>query len=333
MCHPVNSRKPSAFKIVRSGREESQSPERKPISFLQLPNLTLRQSERRRNLSSQNQQLSSSTLPEPTYFKEQLKRVLVHKSISSQKDKIYYEQFLKNVKDLSNMSKDFLFDEEEYLDKIRLRRVLKEQDSAFLEGESALPLLVLDLDETLIHCLKPDAESNDFTVKTGYSTGNGQWVAMRVNVRPMATEFLQEMSNHFTIFVFTASEIQYAKTAVKLVDPDQRYIRRVLDRRFCCVTKKGFLVKDLRIFAREQRVKQILLVDNSSYCFFPQLKNGVPIVPFEQNQADRELLDLMHYLIYLRNIQSSMVAFNSEYFKLQRYGSSGRLDSIVTEIF
>ena len=169
-------------------------------------------------------------------------------------------------------------------------------------------------------------------METGYYNDSRQWVGLRINVRPFVREFLEELSSYFVIYVFTASEVLYAKAVVKLVDPQRRFIRRVFDRRFCCVTQKGYVVKDLRIFGREHKVKQILMVDNSSYCFFPQLKNGIPVIPFETNQGDKELIDLGEYLKSIAR-QPSMVAINSDHFKLDKYGSSVRLEEIASKLF
>ena len=329
----VVSRNSSAIRVAKS-KNDSTSTSNTPS---ELPPLSLRQSvgqilRRKVNPAGASFSQVISTFSRPTYFMEQLRKVLVYKNISSVRDKAYYEQFLKNVKDLTQMNQDALVDEEEYLDKVRLRRILKEEDNSFLPNEPTLPLLVLDLDETLVHCLKPGAEGSSSTVETGYYNDSRQWVGLRINVRPFVREFLEELSSYFVIYVFTASEVLYAKAVVKLVDPQRRFIRRVFDRRFCCVTQKGYVVKDLRIFGREHKVKQILMVDNSSYCFFPQLKNGIPVIPFETNQGDKELIDLGEYLKSIAR-QPSMVAINSDHFKLDKYGSSVRLEEIASKLF
>lgn len=327
------SRNPSSIRITKS-KNDSTSTTSTPS---ELPPLSMRQSVGqilRKKVNSTGATFSQviTMFNRPTYFMEQLKKVLVYKNISTSRDKIYYEQFLKNVKDLTQMNQDALSDEEEYLDKVRLRRILKEEDCGFLPNDPTLPLLVLDLDETLVHCLKPGAESLDSTIETGYFNDSKQWIGLRINVRPFVREFLEELASFFVIYVYTASEAQYAKSVVRLIDPQRRFIRRVFDRRFCCVTQKGYVVKDLRIFGREHKVKQILLVDNSSYCFFPQLRNGIPVIPFESFQGDKELIDLGEYLKSIAR-QPTMVAFNNDYFKLDRYGSSGRLEEIISKLF
>lgn len=41
----------------------------------------------------------------------------------------------------------------------------------------------------------------------------------------------------------------------------------------------------------------MVLVDNSAYCYYPQLDNGIPIIPFYDNKKDKELLFLTDYLL------------------------------------
>lgn len=84
----------------------------------------------------------------------------------------------------------------------------------------------------------------------------------------------------------------------------------------------------MRIFSREAKIKHTILVDNSSYCFFPQLKNGVPVVPFESNKQDRELLELKEYLKFLAKDKNAMVNVNSDYFRLSSYSKGLKIDDL-----
>lgn len=53
-------------------------------------------------------------------------------------------------------------------------------------------------------------------------------------------------------------------------------------------------MKDLRILGVD--LKNIVLVDNSAYSFGLQLDNGIPILPFYEDESDDELLHLSTYL-------------------------------------
>lgn len=64
------------------------------------------------------------------------------------------------------------------------------------------------------------------------------------------------------------------------------------------MTSGGMYIKDLRIFA-DRSLDQIVLIDNASYSFSWQIDNGIPIIPFYDNKADRELQSLEKYLVKL----------------------------------
>ena len=60
---------------------------------------------------------------------------------------------------------------------------------------------------------------------------------------------------------------------------------------------------------------RILLVDNSASAFANQLASGIPIVPFEGNPNDCELLALSDYLVQLAG-EPNPVRANQQYFSL-----------------
>ncbi len=47
--------------------------------------------------------------------------------------------------------------------------------------------------------------------------------------------------------------------------------------------------------------ENIIIVDNNSYSFIRNLKNGIPIIPFVNDVNDTELCDLKEYLISICN--------------------------------
>lgn len=63
--------------------------------------------------------------------------------------------------------------------------------------------LVLDLDETLIHTVQPKEKSDVVLKLEGLDS-------LCFNIRPYCLEFLEKMSEHFAIYVFTASTPAYA---------------------------------------------------------------------------------------------------------------------------
>lgn len=62
------------------------------------------------------------------------------------------------------------------------------------------------------------------------------------------------------------------------------------------------------------------------------LDNGIPIVPFFQNDQDSELLQLQSYLKYV-NLHDDVWKVNRHYFKLYKYKNYRQLDKLFKNLF
>lgn len=111
---------------------------------------------------------------------------------------------------------------------------------------------------------------------------------------------MKTLSEHFELIVFTASHQGYADKVIDLLDPTHTFISHRLFREHCFKTKQGVYVKDLRILNR--RLDKTLIVDNAMYSFALQLHNGIPIIPFSDNQEDKELIHLQQFLLSLKGV-------------------------------
>lgn len=76
--------------------------------------------------------------------------------------------------------------------------------------------LVLDLDETLVHCKVEPVPNCDFVFAVPFC---GQTYQVHVQCRPYLQEFLQAVSPHFEVVVFTASQRVYAEALLDILDP------------------------------------------------------------------------------------------------------------------
>lgn len=161
-------------------------------------------------------------------------------------------------------------------------------------------LLLLDLDETLIHCSGDLSLRNQFEMEIDFINHEGVPLRGLLNIRPHARQFLQNMSEHFEVVIFTASMKYYADRILRVLDPQKKFVSHVFYRESCARTKGDKLVKDLTAFTKIS-VEDMILVDNNMYCIWPQPQNGVPIINFEFNQADRELEKLEGFLIKLKS--------------------------------
>ena len=82
-------------------------------------------------------------------------------------------------------------------------------------------LLLLDLDETLVHCVKTPNPLRPPTVKIDITTPSGVVVKdVGFNIRPKCNELLVAANRHYEVCVFTASTPQYADSIIDYLDPD-----------------------------------------------------------------------------------------------------------------
>ena len=198
----------------------------------------------------------------------------------------------------------------------------------FLEENKKI--LLLDLDETLIHAdfLENPAENEDLknlydaiisfytmeeqinnNLNNNDNTDNNttddeskddscEKVLNKVGIflRPKVKEFLQEISRYFLIGIFTASIPEYADAVINYLDPEEKYIKFKLYRNDCVSVCDMLRVKDLSLFG-EENLDRIVLLDNNIYSFSAQLSNGILINSFFCDKSDDELSNVRKYLI------------------------------------
>ncbi|CAD8092753.1 unnamed protein product [Paramecium sonneborni] len=153
--------------------------------------------------------------------------------------------------------------------------------------------VVFDLDETLIHCNENQSLKADVYLHIKFPTGD--IVQAGINIRPYAKWILIELSKVCEVIIFTASHQCYASQVIQHLDPNNELLSAQVFRDGCVLSSEGVHIKDLRIFRRD--LKDIVLVDNAAYSFGSHLENGIPIIPYYDNQEDKELKLLYDFLI------------------------------------
>lgn len=145
-------------------------------------------------------------------------------------------------------------------------------------------VLVLDMDETLIHAkflMHPGQEKShdgDFIVSIANQSGS-EALQISVKMRPFLDNSLEHLAKYYEIAVFTAGEQSYADAVLDYLDEERQIIKHRLYRQHCIKAAEGVYVKDLRIIG-DRNPSDIILVDNSIVSFAFNLDNGVPISAF-----------------------------------------------------
>lgn len=162
------------------------------------------------------------------------------------------------------------------------------------------PTLVLDLDETLVHCnANSDGLPGTFDIAFEVKFNN---VGCNVFVRkrPHLDHFLLEVSKRFEVIIFTASQRVYADSLLNLLDPTGERIHHRLFRESCALVS-GNLVKDLTVLGRD--LKRTMIVDNCPHAFGYHMDNGIPILSWYEDKNDCELLKLLALLEDLHDLE------------------------------
>lgn len=142
--------------------------------------------------------------------------------------------------------------------------------------------LIFDLDQTLVTAQSSTECKNTPTEYT-------------IIVRPYTFDLLQYLSKDFELVIFTTANVEYATQAFDFFNASKVYFTKLLTNEFCTLTKEGYFVKDLRVFA-DRSLDKLLIIDDSIISFAFQLGNGIPVEPFNGSPDDQELLHLKNYL-------------------------------------
>lgn len=208
----------------------------------------------------------------------------------------------------------------------------KKTTSAPRRGPSVIQhtpkVLVLDLDETLIHsrlgvpslwnrlCAREHVGSRvsgSLMSMLGLSSGipaharlqihgievhiDGRRVFYQVYKRPWVDYFLRKVASWYHVVIFTASMREYADPVIDWLDGGQGLISGRLFRDSCTL-RNGSYLKNLEIV--DEDLSRVCLIDNSPISYLLQEANGIPVEGWTHDPHDEALLDLLPVLDGLR---------------------------------
>ena len=166
-------------------------------------------------------------------------------------------------------------------------------------------IALFDLDETLVHCtgdIKIQKEKYQHSIEI--QLPGKQAVKVGINLRPYWKQTLNLIKKNYYIVIYTASHQAYADAVLDFMDPKKKYFKYRLYRNNCSlidVDGSKFYVKDLDILNEYYDLKDIVIIDNSVLSFAYHLHNGIPIVPYYDEDKDGSLYVVGLYLMHIFN--------------------------------
>ncbi|CCU98777.1 unnamed protein product [Malassezia sympodialis ATCC 42132] len=188
-------------------------------------------------------------------------------------------------------------------------------------------VLVLDLDETLIHsklsaapwgrlgARDPVGASVSTALLSILGLGatvpphaqlqlrvievqiEGRTVVYQVYKRPWVDYFLRKVAAWYQVVIFTASVKEYANPVIDWLDGGHGLISGRLFRDSCTL-RNGSYLKNLQVVERD--LSRVCLIDNSPMSYVLQEANGIPVEAWTHDPRDEALLDLLPMLDGLR---------------------------------
>lgn len=177
------------------------------------------------------------------------------------------------------------------------------------ELNSTQKVLVLDLDETLVHCSFHPPDYYDFSIQITIDEGTYD---VFIQKRPFVDQFLAEVLRYFYVVIFTASLPQYANPIIDYLCPTLPEPQRLF--RESCTFYEGLFVKDLTIF--NTPLEKVIIVDNNPCSFLLHPSNAVLSSTWEGDKNDSELIDyilpILQQCIHTEDVRPILAAQKKE---------------------
>ncbi|GAB2842771.1 NIF family HAD-type phosphatase [Ferruginibacter profundus] len=161
-------------------------------------------------------------------------------------------------------------------------------------------LLILDLDETLIHASRNKLDiSEDF-----------QFDKYFVHKRPYLDQFLIDISKHYRIGIWSSADDLYVSEIINKIKPDTVQFEIIWGRSKCSIKRDNtfdtfnFEKRLDKLKKKGFKLEGIIIVDDSPEKSRTNYGNAVYIKEFTGDKSDEELKHLYEYLISLKHVEN-----------------------------
>jgi carboxy-terminal domain RNA polymerase II polypeptide A small phosphatase len=160
-------------------------------------------------------------------------------------------------------------------------------------------LVILDLDETLIHATKNVLDTPyDFTFDKYF-----------VYERPLVRQFLNNVSEHFSVGVWSAGGDEYVNEIVQAIKPESVHFEIVWGRSKCSLRRDEYGDYDYekrldKLKKKGFGLERILIVDDTPSKSRTNYGNAIYIKEFTGDKNNRELQFLYEYLLTLKTVEN-----------------------------
>eukprot|EP00698_Gefionella_okellyi_P018683 TRINITY_DN5637_c0_g1_i1.p1 TRINITY_DN5637_c0_g1~~TRINITY_DN5637_c0_g1_i1.p1 ORF type:complete len:340 (+),score=72.02 TRINITY_DN5637_c0_g1_i1:459-1478(+) len=156
-------------------------------------------------------------------------------------------------------------------------------------------MLVLDLDETLVHSSsRPQRRRADLQFAVEINSSPCTFFVLK---RPFVDWYLRQVCSWYDVVVFTASLRKYADPVIDMLSVNGPILQRLF--REACSLQQGAFLKDLHTVSKD--LSSVMIIDNSPGAYSLQKENAIPIEGWYDDPHDKALLQLLPLLHLIRD--------------------------------
>ena len=246
-----------------------------------------------KNITDKNNLETNENSSDISFYNTSLKNQILS---PEEEDDIY--QYNRKNKEIMEKNNDDIDCNYRGLRNINNLNLVSENSNNFKKGKK---ILILDLDETLVHSSFQAMKINNKLIKPDIYFKiffNYKYQEIFVYIRPFLNQFLKEMHKLFNIYVFTASIKKYAKPLLNLLDMNNYIIKKFY--RESCTLSNGKFIKDLK--SLNLKLNDVIILDNNPISYKYNKRNGLPIKSWHYDKNDKELIKIIPLLNFLSTV-------------------------------